>query len=122
MRRLRDQRAGDAGQRSGDSVDREAPAGHRGADRVHAPDILADAGQRAPERRMDDLPRHQPTQEEHGQAIGVTRVTKQIEAKPAEYRPDLHALQPIVAAGDKRGLVDRFGYQLRYDQGLHQQG
>ena len=49
---------------------------------------------------MDDRPRRQPAQEEHGQAIDVGGAAEQVEAKRAEDRPHLHALQPVGAAGD----------------------
>ena len=67
LRRLRDQRARDPGERRRYRVDDEAPALDRRADRVHAQDIFADAGQRAAERRMDEPPRRQPAEEQHDQ-------------------------------------------------------
>ena len=74
--------------------------GDRGADRVHATDILANPGQRATERRMDEAARQPPAHEQHDEAIGIGGAAEQVEAEEAENRPDLHALQPVVTAGD----------------------
>ena len=122
-RRLRDQRARDAGQRRRDRVDDEPAAHDRRADRMHALDVLADAGQRAAERRMNDAPHCEPTQkQQHGEAIEVGGPAEQVEAEHAEHRPHLHALQAVGAAGDRtRPCSPARAEHGGDDQRLHQQ-
>ena len=78
--------------------------------------------ERAAERRMNDPAYRQPAQEQHDQAVDIGGLAEQVEAKPAEDRPDLHPLQPVIAAGQPARLVDRLVEHRGDDQGQHQQG
>ena len=102
MRRQRPRRAGHGG---GDRVDCEKSPPHRRADGAHATRVLANAVERAAERRMNDPPRDQEPDEQHHRGIDVSGFTKDIELEHAEDRIDLDALQPVIAAGKAACLI-----------------
>ena len=104
LRGLREQAAGDAGERGGDGVDRDQAAAHRRADRVHAQDVLADAGQRAPERRMHEHAREQPGEEQDHEAVAVGGAAEQVEAE-APKSGSTDAVQAVGAAGQPARLL-----------------
>src|SRR5262249_9285271 len=62
---------------------------------------------------MNNAPRQQEENEQHGEAIGVTHVAENIELELSQYRADGDALQAVSAAGDPRNLVR----DLTHDQG-----
>ena len=97
---LRQQRAGDAGIDGGERVDRDQPRVDRDADRGGAQRIALHRAQRQAERRVDDAPREQEENEQHGEAVDVGDVAEDIELEVAEHRRDHDALQAVGAAGD----------------------
>ncbi len=113
--RLGEEAAGDAGERRRDRVDAQAAQEDRRADRMHAHLVLADAGQRAAERRMDDRARQAPGEEQHGEAVEIGGAAEHVEAEEAEHRRDLDALQPVGAAGQPAEPVGRLLQHLRGD-------
>ena len=106
--RLRQQRAGDAGDHRGDRVDRADMRPARRADRRHAGRVFADAAQRQPERRMDQPPRDQENRRTARQRVAVGGVAVKIELEVAEQRPHVDALQAIGAAGEPACAVGDF--------------
>ena len=79
----------------------QAAAKHRRADRVHPRLVLANAGQRLAERRMDDAPRHPPADEQHDKRIHIRGLAQQVEVEAAQDRIDHHALESVGAAGQE---------------------
>ncbi len=70
---------------------------------------------------MNQPPDRQPAQKQYGEAVKERGAAIKAEFEIAKDRPDLHALQPVVAAGDRTRLVRRFTQQRRDDKGLHQE-
>ncbi len=93
----------------------------RCADRRHAHGIFADAAQRQAEARMDQPPRAQEHHEQHGERIAVGGVAVEVEIETAEQRPDVHALQPVAAAGQPARAVGRLLQQQAEAERDHDQ-
>ena len=66
--------------------------------------------------------RQQKQQEQHGQGVDVSRVPIQVEAKEPEHRRNVHALEPVGAAGDAGKLVGDLAQHQRDAKGHHQAG
>ena len=81
LRRLRQQRASHARDRRRNRVHlanvRDACRSYR----RHADRLFTNAAQRQPERRIDQLPRHQESQGKHRESVGVGRVAVEVELK-----------------------------------------
>ena len=122
LRRLREQAAGDAGEHGGDRVRGDEAPAHRRADRMHAHHVLANPGQRAPERRMHQHAHEQPAQEQDRQAVPVGGAAEHVEAEGAEDRLDAHALQAVGAAGQPARLVGQLLQHEDDGKREHQQG
>jgi hypothetical protein len=70
---------------------------------------------------MDDMPRREPTEKQDGEAVEIGGVAVESEFEMAEYRPHLHALQPVGTAGDRTRLVRGLRQHAGNDEGLHQE-
>ena len=100
LRGLREQRAGDAGDRRRDRVDDQQPPVHRRADRVHARHVLADAGERLAERRIDDARAPPGTARTARRGVEIGGVAEEVEANTPNSGANVEALQAVVAAGE----------------------
>ena len=103
LRRLRDQRAGDAGERGRDRVDRRAggepPARRSRACAARSRECRSASGRTA-NGRCAAPPASRGTARPGNRDRRCGRYRSK--SKCAEDRPHLHALQPVVAAGDRR--------------------
>src|SRR5262249_45900573 len=97
---LREQRAGDAGNGGRDGVDDDEAPAHRRADRMHAIDVFADAGERPTKGRVDDAAHHVEQNEQHHTAIDIIGAAVEVVVEHAEQRPDGDAGNAVVAAGE----------------------
>ena len=109
--RLREQRAGRAGDRAGEGVDRDQPQRHRQADARRAQPVVAQRLQRDAERRVDEAARDEEDEREHDQRVGVGGSPGEIEVEAFQrregHRDRAHddALQAVGAAGQPVELV-----------------
>ena len=109
--RLREQRAGRAGDPSGEGVDRDQPQRHRQADARRAQPVVAQRLQRDAERRVDEAARDEQNEREHDERVGVGGSPGEIEVEALQRRERdrdrAHddALQAVGAAGQPVELV-----------------
>ena len=87
---------------------------------MHARLVLADAGERAAERRMDDAPRDAPAEEQDDKRIAIGGLAEEIEVEEAEDRRPSMPCSPSAPPVIERRLVGRFLQHLRDDQRQHQ--
>jgi hypothetical protein len=78
--------------------------------------------QRQAERRIDDAPGDEETDEQHDQAIDIGVVAVEIEIEPPQHRRDFDALQPVGAAGDVGIAVGELTEHQRHAKRHHQPG
>ena len=99
LRRLRDQRAGGAGESRGDRIDGDEAARRRNAERAGAQPVFAQSPQRKAERRLHDPPRQRERREQHRQTVerGVA-LAGEADRKQMEYRREFE-VQSVGAAG-----------------------
>jgi hypothetical protein len=99
LRRLCDESACYPSQGCRYRVDEDLAPVNRRANRVHPPHVLPDSRQRTAKRGVNDGADDEPTEKQHGKAIQECGPAEHIEPEDAKYRPDLHALKTIGAAG-----------------------
>ena len=107
LRRLRQQRAGDAGVDRRRACRPRPAAPSRGCrSRGRAADCRVSRTQRQPERRMDDAPREQEQDEQHDEAVGVGGAAEEVEVEDGPSTGSIDdALQAVGAAGEPVELV-----------------
>ncbi len=119
---LREQRAGHAGDRRRERVDGDHAPVHRRTDRMHAPHVLADTGQRLPERRVDQ-PAHQIEHDrQHEQHVDIIGVAVEVVVEQAEHRLEGQARQAVIATGDVGAQVARLLQHGGKGDRQHQEG
>ena len=105
LRALREQCAGDAGDRGAQREDGDEPPRDRRSDRRHSLAAVADAAQAQAERRVDDAAQEREQHEQHDEAVEVRGAAVDAEGKESGDLPHRDAGEPVDAAGDERGLV-----------------
>ena len=91
---------------------------HRRADRVHAPHIFANAGERLAERRIDDAAHEIEHDRQHAEHVKIIGVAIEVVIEHAEQRREGKPRQAVIAAGNVGAQVAGF---LQHDGGGERQ-
>ena len=121
-RLLARERPGVARDRAGDRERGELVERHVVAERGHPPLVLADPGERAPERREDDEPERRVADEEDAERVPVEVVAPSAsQLRAAGERRDGDPVDAVRAAGQRRPVQREHPEQLPERERQHQE-